>query len=215
VQEAEEHHARHLAALQTQHQAAREEAYRNGYNDGAAMARDSAAAELDRAARFVETLHAELVRTRREWFEAYERQMVELVCRALEQILGDRPSAAEPVGRALAAAFARLEETDRVTVRCHPQDLKLIREHRDSQANSPAGSLQIKWVADEDIRPGGCLVETSLGVVDARVEQQLAILRGVLWDALPQAGTDADPLSQERGPAADHYKISVAASPST
>jgi len=215
VQEAEEHHARRIAALQQQHQAALEVAYRNGYSDGAAMARDTAAAELEQSARFVETLLAELVRTRSEWFETYERQMVELVCRALEQILGGRPPTAEPVSKALRDAFTRLGDGDRVTVRCHPEDLKLIRERAECSSEEFVGSRQVKWVADPDLRPGGCLVETTLGVVDARVEQQLAVLRGALWDALPQVSANATGSAVSESQISEDQDVSFADSPGT
>ncbi|MEW5701276.1 MAG: FliH/SctL family protein [Candidatus Zixiibacteriota bacterium] len=187
VQEAEERHRRHLAALERQHQAAREQAYRDGYNDGAAVARDAASAELDRTARFANELVATLAGTRAEWFAAYEKQIVELVCRALEEILADRPPLAGTITRALGDAFACLGDVDRVAVRCHPKDLALIRGEESSASVNLPGSIQVRWLPDEEIGPGGCVLETTLGVIDARVEQQLAILRGALWDAVQPA----------------------------
>ncbi|HUU46574.1 MAG TPA: FliH/SctL family protein, partial [Acidobacteriota bacterium] len=179
---AEAHHARRLAAVQAQHQEALEAAYRNGYNDGVAMAQADHEEERQRQSALIAALTEEFARTRREWFTASEQQMVELIACALEQILGDRPSKSEHVLHALRQAIAQLDEGDRATVRCHPDDLPFVRAACEQQPDLLRGAQHIRLTADDAIQPGGCLVETDLGVVDARVEQQLRILRGALKD---------------------------------
>jgi flagellar biosynthesis/type III secretory pathway protein FliH len=194
VQDAEQRHALRITALQEQHQIALEAAYRNGYNDGGELARADTHAELERTAKLNASLLTEFTATRRDWFATCEQQTVELVCHAVEAVLGERPPDADRILHALQKAFACLDESDRVTVRCHPDDAEFLRASIARPGSEIAGSRRVKLVADDGVQPGGCLVETELGVVDARVEQQLRILRGSLLDASTIAQT-TDPES--------------------
>ena len=111
--------------------------------------------------------------------------MVEIICRALEQILGDRPPHSDRVARALRLAFEQLSGGDRVTVRCHPDELEFVQKALASSLGEKSEFKRVRVLADEQVGVNGCLVETELGVVDARVEKQLAILKGVLTESKP------------------------------
>jgi flagellar biosynthesis/type III secretory pathway protein FliH len=43
---------------------------------------------------------------------------------------------------------------------------------------------------DETILPGGCLIETQLGDVDARIDRQIKIIEEMLTDQLPKPVID-------------------------
>ena len=182
VREAEHQFNGEITKMRDQHQAALEGAYQNGYNDGAAMAKADASEQAKRLHTWIESLAGEFVTSRADWFAANELQVVELVCAALEQILGDRPPIKERVQEALEKAFEQLSGGDRLIVRCNPGDLKFIEDTFKQRLDEFAGFQRIKVVSDEQIGVGGCLVETQLGVVDARIEKQLAILKGALME---------------------------------
>lgn len=198
VQEAEQRFNAEILRLKDQHQTALEEAYRNGYQDGAGMAGAEAAAEITRIAGILDAIGDEFARTRSEWYAAFEQQIIELLGHALEKILGDRPPLPERAAHALREAFNRLTGGDRVTLRCHPGDLSFIQEILSRKLDEFSGFRQIRVIADEQVGVNGCLVETELGVVDARIEQQLAILRGILGTealnaTMPEPTGDGDP----------------------
>jgi flagellar biosynthesis/type III secretory pathway protein FliH len=183
VQEAERHHARELARLTGRHQAEVDEAYRRGRDEGAAGIKAEWDAEVESLNSLVESLTHEFARTRSVWFDACEGQMVEIICQALERILGDRPPDSDRIARALRLAFEQLSSGDRVTVRCHPDEIEFVQKVLAGSSDEKSEFKRVRVVADEQIGVNGCLVETELGVVDARVEKQLAILKGVLAEA--------------------------------
>ena len=185
VKEAEKQHARELATLSRRHQAAEEQAYRKGYDAGAAAVKVQADAEFERLNASLASLIEEFARTRSVWFNACEQQMVEIICRALEQILSDRPPDSDRIARALRLAFDQLSGGDRVTVRCHPDELEFVQKALASSLDEKSEFKRVRVLADEQVGVNGCLVETELGVVDARVEKQLAVLKGVLTEAKP------------------------------
>jgi type III secretion protein L len=187
VQEAEQAHARELARLTGRYKGVEAQAYRRGYDEAAAAIKTESAIESDRLDALIKSLTEEFARSRLVWFNMCERQMVEIICLALEQILGDRPPNSERITRALRIAFEQLSGGDRVTVRCHPDELEFVQEALVASSDEKSEFKRVRVVADEQISVNGCLVETDLGVVDARVEKQLAVLKGVLAEARPDA----------------------------
>jgi type III secretion protein L len=137
----------------------------------------------------IAVLTNEFANSRMDWFNACERQMVELVCTALEQILGDRSADPDRIARALRLAFEQLSSGDRVTVRCHPDELDVVQDLIAGSADEKSEFKRVRVVADEQIGINGCLVETDLGVVDARIEKQLAVLKGALTESKPVPAT--------------------------
>jgi flagellar biosynthesis/type III secretory pathway protein FliH len=66
-----------------------------------------------------------------------------------------------------------------VRLRIHPDDLPAVEARRAAlEAGAPAAALEL--VADEAVGRHGCVIETSQGRVDARLETQLAALERAL-----------------------------------
>jgi flagellar biosynthesis/type III secretory pathway protein FliH len=99
------------------------------------------------------------------------RKMAEkIVGRAVEldpSILG------EIVGQALAASRARVGA---VVLRVHPDDLVAIEQTRAQWLRSIASTASVRVVADASVGRDGCVVETAVGRLDARLQTQLDAL---------------------------------------
>lgn len=152
----------------------------------AAAARDRAAERLAQLDRLLAALPVELASR----LDAAEEDMVALshdvVCRILGEHLVTRDGVAGLVRGALRDAFggstphARGRET--TTIHLHPGDLRLLQEDGQVAASlrqDGAGGA-VEWVADDRVRLGGCIVTSSEGSLDARLENQLAALQAVL-----------------------------------
>ncbi len=202
AKEAEQVYLGQIAQLREKHQVALEAAYRNGYNDGAAMARDDATGTINNLTQLNDALIDKITNARDTWFKTFERQVVDLVCRSLTQILGDRPPVEERVLQALRQAFAELSNEDSVTVHCHPGELDMLKKILTSNQTEFGGVQRLRVVPDELVGPNGCLLQTELGVIDARIETQLAILKSALMDTAPpddQAISDAPVVTMGAG----------------
>jgi flagellar biosynthesis/type III secretory pathway protein FliH len=186
VQEAERAHTQQLEQLRRESEAAVAAAYRRGYDEGTEAATERAAAQRERLTAWLTTLTEEFARTRTIWYDACEHQILELIASSLDRILGDRPAVEERVAHALSEAFQRLTGGDRVTVRCHPDDLEFVKTTIGDGLDTTGKFKHIQVVPDAHVGVNGCLVETDLGVVDARIEKQLDILKNALIECQPQ-----------------------------
>jgi len=71
------------------------------------------------------------------------------------------------------AAVANITELDRVSVRLNPADYAVVNLNRQAYFSGPGDESHILLSPDESIEPGGCMVDTATGTVDARIETQL------------------------------------------
>ena len=171
--------ARTMAAvIEARAEEVREEAIREGYKQGREQGRAEAAAELTA---LLAEARVQAARAR----EASAPTAVTLALKMAEQIVGRAVTLApelmaEIVGAALDACRPR---GDWVRVRVHPDDTAAVTARRDAlAARAPAGAA-LEIVSDETVGRHGCVIETALGRVDARLEAPLAALERALLEA--------------------------------
>ena len=142
---------------------------------GLAEAQANAAVDLNRA---VEDLRAQLTQSlnqlstlRAEMAERAERDTVRLAIEIAKKIVQREVTVDHEVALTLArVALARLHNRAVAKVRLHPDDYHYVIARRE-QAGAD-GSVEI--IEDRQVGRGGCLVETEMGDIDARIEQQFA-----------------------------------------
>ncbi len=117
-----------------------------------------------------------------------EEEMLSLIAAMAEKVIRRKLEADDEI--VLAVVRETLEQAagaNQITVRISPSDEPLVREAQQTllAALGPVEELQI--IADEQIFPGGCLVETERGKFDARIDTQLQLLSEEV-DRLLKAG---------------------------
>jgi len=145
--------------------------------EGRAQGRAEGAAEIA-ALLAAARLHAERLR------EAATPAAIAIAVKMAEQIVGRAVSLAPEMmadiaGAALEACRPR---GDWVRVRVHPDDAAAVTARKQAlAARAPAGAV-LDVVADESVGRFGCVIETAVGRVDARLETQLAALERALTE---------------------------------
>jgi flagellar assembly protein FliH len=157
--------------------AIRQQAYEEGFSAGIAQAQsalDGPAAALAGAAEQLQAMRADSA-------ASVEADAVDLALRIAEQAVG-AAIAADPelVVEAVRGALRRLVERDRVLILVNPDDLELVREHVARLVGELGGIEHCEVQAERRVRPGGAIVRTSEGEVDATLETKLARAREVL-----------------------------------
>lgn len=125
-----------------------------------------------------------LVQARRTYEEAInqrEPELVRLAVRVAEKLIGEElrltpDTIVKIVKEALKSA--RLERT--VVVEVHPDHEPLIRGRIEALRSSQDGLQEIRIAPNPAIPPGGCVVQTEIGIIDAKLETQLKCLEQAL-----------------------------------
>jgi flagellar assembly protein FliH len=155
----------------------REQAYEEGFAAGIAQAQsqlDGPAAALAGAAEQLQAMRADAA-------ASVEADAVDLALRIAEQAIA-AAIAADPelVVEAVRGALRRLVERDRVLILVNPDDLELVRDHVARLVGELGGIEHCEVQAERRVRPGGAIVRTAEGEVDATLETKLARAREVL-----------------------------------
>ena len=150
--------------------AAKEEARARGREDG----RQEGLAEVTEI----------LVRARAEQqtrVDNAEKDLRRLAVSIAEKILArELAQNAETVVDVVKAALAGAKTRRELVVRVHPKELPIVQEREAELVRTVLrpGGLPVR--ADESVAPGGCLIDTEVGMIDARLEFQLAAVERAL-----------------------------------
>ncbi len=131
------------------------------------------------AAEFTETL-ANAFSKRDQTLRDIEPEVLKLAVKIAEKIIGrelqtDRKAVADMV----ATALRNVRQQERLIIRINPGDLATVEEFKTS-LNHAGRATFLDFEPDPKITSGGCIIESEVGTVDARLETQLKILERAL-----------------------------------
>ncbi|MBV9505677.1 MAG: type III secretion system stator protein SctL [Acidobacteriia bacterium] len=141
-------------------------ARQRGYQDGL----EQWAAALDSVARADQALNAR-----------YEGELVKLAVKIAEKIIGEELRARpETIVSIVREALRSVGNEQRLTVQVNPGESQQVAGMLDRLREVVKAGHDIQIVADPAIAPGGCIVHSDMGAVDARLETQLRRLEEIL-----------------------------------
>lgn len=106
-----------------------------------------------------------------------ENTLLDLAFEVAQKVVAEIPISRELVEANLRAALAQVQEATRFLIHLHPDDLALLRQHGSDLLADPPGPQTMQFVPAPHIARGGCLVKTDFGLIDARRETRLELLR--------------------------------------
>jgi flagellar assembly protein FliH len=109
-----------------------------------------------------------------------ERTLVALALEAAQKIVCGLPVSAEMIEAAVKEAIAQVEDSAGFTVQLHPEDLALLERTNSPLLLPQGGDERIRFQPSAHVTRGGCVVQTRFGVIDARRETKVELLRSAL-----------------------------------
>jgi flagellar biosynthesis/type III secretory pathway protein FliH len=96
-----------------------------------------------------------------------ETTMVSLALAVAQKLVAGLPISTEMVEAAVRDALTQVEGTARFTVRLHRADLELLQK-AGSPLLTPGDGRDFRFLSSSEVSRGGCLVETSFGIIDGK-----------------------------------------------
>lgn len=169
------------------------QAYQDGFKDGLGKGTDEgqkagfeqAAKELEPALRSLQQGLLQLKNLRQDTQQNIENEIVELalaiaskvVCREIKL---DR----EVVACVAREALAKVEAPGRIKIKLNSSDLQFIDKTKNQLSDLVGNIDNVILEAEDRIQRGGCVIETDLGEIDARIEKQLQVVEESFRSAL-------------------------------
>jgi type III secretion protein L len=112
---------------------------------------------------------------------ASDGELRTLAVKIAEKILGREISLRpEAVADVAAEALRYAGEPRELTIRAHPDDLAALERGKPRLVERCRAAQAVVFRADPQVGRGGCIIETELGVVDARLSTQLEAIERAL-----------------------------------
>lgn len=166
-------------------QEARSKAYEEGREEGYNTGKEEVERLIDR-------LHVILnaaIDKRKVIIENTERQLLALVLfitRKVVKVISE--SEKEVVIENIQEALKKVRGETEITIRVNLKDLNLTTKNKKRFISLVEGLQKITLEEDSRVDPGGCIVETSFGDIDARIATQLSVIEEKIRELMPVKG---------------------------
>jgi flagellar assembly protein FliH len=174
-------------------EAARLQGYNIGYEQGQAAGMAAAEESISEMLRQLGTLLMGIQESHASFFRAAERQVVDLslqiAAKVVEREVENMPDLAV---RVIRSALEEMDARTAVRVRVNPDDAELLQRRWSSVLPAGVAAERIELQSDERITPGGGVIETTHGSVDAQLETKLEQLGNALWTFVMDTSNGAD-----------------------
>jgi flagellar assembly protein FliH len=151
---------------------------------GLEEARALAQQELQKKLKELEQQGEEMEAERRLFFDKVEPELARLAVGIAEKVIAkELETSPEIVIGLVRNAMKRMRERETLRVRLNPEDLPLVKAAREDLMAEVNGVNKLDLQEDRRVGPGGCMVESSNGVLDATIKTQLEKLEQVIIEA--------------------------------
>lgn len=147
----------------------REAAVKKGYAEGESKGLAQVTEKL---------LHLE--RLREKFYDDAEPEMIKLVASIAEKVIGRIAAENTDLIRSVVRQALERALGDRITVSVNPEDYRTLMEGEHEFKETLDRTKRLIFREDESVSKGGCVVETEVGTIDARIETQLEAIRKAL-----------------------------------
>ena len=115
----------------------------------------------------------QLKNIRREINQAIEKEVVQLaLCIAKKIVCHEIKTNAETVVCVAREALSRVENPGKIKIKLNPSDLQFIQDTKSQLSHLLQNVDGVRFEAEDSIQIGGCVIETDMGDIDARIEKQ-------------------------------------------
>lgn len=157
---------------------ARKSGWDEGFKEGYQKGRELAIDEMRGLLGTLETIRKSLEEGRSQMLSELEKEISALTFEIAEKLAMQEITASpDAVARLVKRVIERSGERKSLKVRLSPEDYRKLREANKELFASVAGMGEIDFMEDERLQEGDCVVETPVGIVDARMKRRLKRVR--------------------------------------
>ncbi len=167
-----------------------EQAIQAAFNEGVDKGRNEVIAshreKVHQATIALTTVVEEMKRVRQRDVELMEIETVRLALAITKRIIGQEAENGKVIRQVVKLAMEKVSDQRQITLRLHPEDVETVKEFQGDLVSGDDMAAFLKIEADDAILRGGCIIETKLGDVDARIDQQMKVIEEMLDAQLPK-----------------------------
>lgn len=156
----------------------RQAAFQKGLEEGREEGRRLAHVEYVDLMLQARDLYVQTVKERTKLIEATEPELANLSVSIAEKIIGlEVTTSGEVILGVVKNALSDMKDREEVKIHVNPDDYHIVNNERSALMRMVEGLKDFDLTVDNKVTRGGCIIETNLGNIDARLETQLSAIK--------------------------------------
>ena len=168
-----------------------DEAFNKGKNQGCAETVAAQQEHVDNGVNALKRALKEIHRIRQQDVDRMETETVRLALAIAKKVIGYETEHGPVIAHVLKKAMKQVVDHRHLILRLNPKDIDSVNGLKPELHMADDSGTVVRLEADESIQRGGCIIETKLGDLDARIDQQIRIIEALLKDQLPRSAVKA------------------------
>ncbi len=166
------------------------EAFHKGYEDGSGSGYDSGRSEVERVIDRFHMIVSKTIERRNEVIEESEAQLVQLVLQISRKVIKViSENQRNVVINNVVQALRKLKSRADVIIRVNITDLKTTTQHTRELLARMERVNNLSVMEDSSVDPGGAIIETDFGQIDARIASQLREIEEAILELMPMVSS--------------------------
>lgn len=175
-----------LNNAETQSEMMKQDGYKKGMDLGSEDGYKIGRAEAERMIERLGVVISSISRKRIEIIDELENQIIELVLQISRKVVKVISENQESVVISnVDQALKKLRTKTNITIRVNLKDLDIVTAHKKDFIEKIENISNVAIIEDSSIEPGGCIIETDFGELDARISSQLSEIEKTIIDLAP------------------------------
>ncbi|MFQ3548314.1 MAG: FliH/SctL family protein [Armatimonadota bacterium] len=184
---------KHIQTAKKEADAIRESARSQGYNEGYKQGISEGSDKIVDLYRTLEGNLNAFNEDRAVYFEKLEPEVLKLTIEIVEKIIRHEiKTNQEIVIRLIKSCLRRLKDKQDIFVRVSPKEVDEVRLRIEELLSVTAGAKEISILDDRRVNPGGCIIESPSGELDARIETQISRVEDAIMETHEHDRRDAN-----------------------
>lgn len=158
---------------------AKEEAHQQGFDAGKEKGIKSGEEGIKKVLSEIQNVLIEAKHKRQEIVQTNQEMIVELAFMIAKKIIkAESITNKEAILKNLTAALKKIKDKEKIKVKINPVHLAEL--NKEELLANASGREGITFEEDTNIEPGGCIIETNFGLIDATISSQLEVIQEAL-----------------------------------
>ena len=178
----------HISITSSEQKEMEDRAYQKGFIEGEKAGSESRARQIESGLEGLQQALVQVQNLRQEMLHAIEREVVELALAIARKVVCCEVATNKEVVLGVAKeALGRVKVPGHITVKLNPSDLEVINATKSHLTQLKNQIGQVSFEPEETVACGGCVIETTMGKIDARLEKQFEVLEEVFQAELQKS----------------------------